>query len=147
MQPTQRSINQQTGGNRLMTATLAALLLALVAAVGNPLAFRSPSALLLMGGGGDRSAGLAVGSGENGLAWARSAACAKPGRPQLLGGGGSNPKSTPEAALVPSGQNCAIGARASAIVPFHIAIQHMAASGQSTSRIPTGPPALVSPAA
>lgn len=139
------SSNQQADARRLMTAALAALLLALAAVTGSSLSLRSSSALLLLAGGNDRPAGLAVGDGEGALTWARSASYTKPTRPQPLAFGGSTSESFSEAALplwgsfgVPDGA-LALG--------FAIADQHAAASGQSTCRVPTGPPAQASRAA
>lgn len=125
-----------------MAAALAALLLALAAVTGLALSARSSSALLLLEGGNDRPAGLAVGDGEGVLTWARSASYSKSNRPQLLALGGSASKFAPEAALPPSDGSGSCADLAT--LGIDVAVRHAAASGQSTCRIPTGPPDLTS---
>jgi len=142
VQSDQRPIDQQAGGRHLMTAALAVLLLALAAVTGSSLSPRSSSALLLLAGGNDRPAGLAVDDGKSALTWARSASYTKSSRPQPLAFGGSASKFAPEAALPPSD---GYGSCADlAALGIDVAVQHAAASGQSTCRIPTGPPDLTS---
>ena len=142
VQPDHLPPNQKSGVNRLLTAALAALLLALAAVTGSSPSFGSSSVLQLMAGGSGRPVGVVVGDGEGGLTWARSANCTKPIRPQPLAFGGSAPESAPEAALPPSSRFD--GPDGAPALGLDIADQHAAASGQSTCRISTGPPALVS---
>lgn len=142
VQDDRRSIHQQAGARHLMTAALTVLLLALAAVTGSSLSLRASSALLVMAGDNDRPAGLAIDDGERALTWARSASYTKSSRPQPLAFGGSTSKSAPEAALPSSdGFGSSDGTVALGVC---VAVQHAAASGQSTSRVPTGPPYLAS---